>query len=197
MSDTVTQARQQSGAVAEEATQEARQLAETAKDQATTVARNATEQVGVVASEAKEQAENVMRYTRGQLRAQADEQAAKVAGSLHRFSDELRALAEGRVDEAGTARRYLQEMGGQLDQFAQRVDTRGYQGVVDDMQGFARRRPGAFLAIAAGAGFLAGRLFRSVKDEQDAGGTESTGFRPYGEIPGQAATEASPAWETS
>jgi hypothetical protein len=31
------------------------------------------------------------------------------------------------------------------------------------MQSFARRRPGVFLALAAGAGLMAGRLTRGMK----------------------------------
>ena len=36
--------------------------------------------------------------------------------------------------------------------------------VMDEMQSFARRRPGVFLALAAGAGLVAGRLTRGLKD---------------------------------
>lgn len=36
--------------------------------------------------------------------------------------------------------------------------------VVDEMQSFARRRPAAFLVLAAGAGLVAGRLTRGLKD---------------------------------
>ena len=36
--------------------------------------------------------------------------------------------------------------------------------VVDEMQSFARRKPALFLALAAGAGLVAGRLTRGLKD---------------------------------
>ena len=36
--------------------------------------------------------------------------------------------------------------------------------VVDEMQSFARRRPAVFLVLAAGAGLVAGRLTRGLKD---------------------------------
>jgi hypothetical protein len=34
---------------------------------------------------------------------------------------------------------------------------------VDEVQSFARRRPGVFLALAAAAGLVAGRLTRGIK----------------------------------
>ena len=46
---------------------------------------------------------------------------------------------------------------------ADRLNSKGFDGVVDDVQAFARRRPGAFLAIAAATGFVAGRLFRGAQ----------------------------------
>jgi hypothetical protein len=41
---------------------------------------------------------------------------------------------------------------------------------VDELQSFARRRPGMFLAITAGAGLIAGRLTRGLKDASSGNG---------------------------
>jgi hypothetical protein len=196
VSDTATEAKEQSKALAGETTEATEQIAQTAKDKAATVAQGAKEQVSQVATEAKTQAKNVARDTREQLRAQADEQATKVAGSIRRISDEFRALCEGRADDAGTVRQYLGDAGGQLDQFAQRIDTRGFEGIIDDVQRFARRRPGVFLAAAAGAGFLTGRVFRSVNDGSDDAPASSQ--RPLtGEIRGPASAQLPARWEAS
>jgi hypothetical protein len=43
------------------------------------------------------------------------------------------------------------------------------------VQRFARRRPALFLAVAAGAGFAAGRLFRGAKADSDPSAGASTG----------------------
>jgi hypothetical protein len=109
-----------------------------------------------------------------QLREQANAQATKVADSMRRLSAEFRALSEGRVQEAGSVREYAQQATSKLDQFAGQIDERGFEGLVDDLQRFARRRPGAFLLGAMGAGFLAGRLFRSVRDEQQEQSADTT-----------------------
>lgn len=58
------------------------------------------------------------------------------------------------------------------------VGTTGFDGMVDDVESFARRRPGAFLAGAAVAGFAASRLGRGVQasqQEQNGSGTSSVG----------------------
>jgi uncharacterized phage infection (PIP) family protein YhgE len=176
VADTATQVKEQSTAVATEAGQATKEVAGAAKEQAATVMQDAREEVSHVASEAKAQAQSLMNDTRQQLRAQADEQATKVAGSLRQLSDELRAISEGRTEEAGTVGNYLRDAGSQLEQFASRIDTQGVEGIVGDMQRFARRRPAAFLLGAAGAGFLAGRLFRSMKDDQSSGSSSMSGM---------------------
>ena len=50
--------------------------------------------------------------------------------------------------------------------FAERLDTNGPQGLLDDVTLFARRRPIVFLAAAAGAGFMIGRLARAGRAVQ-------------------------------
>ena len=70
---------------------------------------------------------------------------------------------------------------------ASRMEQGGAQGVVDDVTRFARRRPGAFLAGAAGVGFVVGRLVRAgaasqrerrtVDQRRDADAAERAGVR--------------------
>ena len=57
---------------------------------------------------------------------------------------------------------------------------------MQELQAFARQRPGTFLLVAAGAGLLAGRLTRGVKD---ASSTDSSGsaHRGVGEVTPNAA----------
>ena len=58
----------------------------------------------------------------------------------------------------------------QLRRLASRMEQGGAQGVVEDVTRFARRRPGAFLAGAAGVGFVVGRLVRAgAASQQDDG----------------------------
>jgi hypothetical protein len=144
--------------------------ASTAGDEAKHVAATAADQARSVVQEVKDQAGGLVRQTRGELRAQADTRSADAAGAMHTLSDRIRALAEGRPDDAGPLVGYLNEAGGRVAGLASRVDQRGLDGVLTDVSGFARRRPGLFLLAAAGAGFVAGRLVRSgARAANDAG----------------------------
>jgi hypothetical protein len=71
----------------------------------------------------------------------------------------------------------------------------GAQGVVDDVTRFARRRPGVFLAGAAGMGFVVGRLVRAGAASQRTDATDQPsssvdlatpngpGYEDRGELP--------------
>jgi len=71
------------------------------------------------------------------------------------------------------------------------LDDRDPGSLLEEARGFARRRPGTFLAVAAGLGVVAGRLSRSLVDEardtDDSGSGDVTRVR----------TTASPATGTA
>ena len=129
---------QQGQEAAERAASEASQVADTAKDQA----RQVKDEVAT-------QARGLVDQAKSELRDQGRSQA-----------DQAEALAAGRVDEAGNVADYVRKAGDQVGRVADRLDQRGIDGVVDDVQAFARRRPGAFLLGCAAAGFVTGRLLR-------------------------------------
>lgn len=138
-----------------------------AREETRELAQDARQELQHVKSEAKEQAGRVLDDARQQVREQVDAQMQRVAGSIQNVTSELRALCEGRPEEATSVRRYLDDASSSLDRLAATVEQRGFEGILEDVQQFARRRPGTFLAGAAVAGFLAGRLLRSTKDERD------------------------------
>jgi hypothetical protein len=105
------------------------------------------------------------------LRRQGDEQAQQAAQGLRRLGDQTKALAEGRVEAAGPLGDYMRQTSQRIHGMADRIDERGAQGIVDDVQDFARRRPGMFLAGAAFAGFVTGRLVRGMAAAQSSAGT--------------------------
>ena len=57
--------------------------------------------------------------------------------------------------------------GERADAVARWLEVRDPRSVVEEVKGFARRRPGVFLAIAVGAGVLAGRLTRALAEPSD------------------------------
>jgi hypothetical protein len=84
------------------------------------------------------------------------------------LSGDFQALLEGRRDEAGSLPDYAEQLARQLQRGADRIDELGLKGVLDEVQRFARRRPGAFLAGAAVAGFVVSRFGRSAVEAQQA-----------------------------
>jgi uncharacterized protein YjbJ (UPF0337 family) len=135
--------------IADRAASEASQLADTAKDQA----RQVTDEAGA-------QARGLVEQAKSELRDQGQSQTEQVVGAIHRVGDQAEALASGRVDEAGAVADYVREAGGRVRDVANRLDQRGIDGLLSDVQNFARRKPGAFLLGSAAAGFVVGRLIR-------------------------------------
>jgi uncharacterized protein YjbJ (UPF0337 family) len=144
-----TSAGQQGQEAAERAASEASQVSDTAKDQA----RQVKDEVAT-------QARGLVDQAKSELRDQGRAQADHVSHAIRRVSDQAGALAAGRVDEAGNVADYVRRAGDQVGRVADRLDQRGVDGVVNDVQSFARHRPGAFLLGCATAGFVTGRLLR-------------------------------------
>ena len=67
-------------------------------------------------------------------------------------------------------------------QMADYLDRNGPEGVLREVQDFARRRPGAFLATALAAGFVVGRLGKGVaKADENAGKPATDSFYSGGD----------------
>ena len=143
------------------------------KDRATEVAQGATEAGGRVASSAKDAAQQVAGETKSQakqllhatgdeVRTQAASQQKRLAGGLRSAGDELRTMADS-SESRGIASEVAQNVAGRVDSVASWLDSREPAEVLDEVSQFARRSPLMFIAIAAGAGIVAGRLFKSLK----------------------------------
>lgn len=147
-------ARDQARAVGGVAKREAGDTVGTAKDQASRVAEEAASQASGVVSEATER-----------LHEQARHQSDRAAESLRRAGGQMEALADGRPEDAGPMEEYARQAATQVTRAAERVESRGLDGLIEDVEGFARRRPGAFVLGTAAAGFLVGRLGRNRSSE--------------------------------
>ena len=149
------------GRVAETAKSEASNVASTAADGARDVAGEAGAQAKAVVGEAKQQFERLVSQGRVELRQQADQRNSQAVGQLRTLSEQLGALVHGQPEAAGPLAGYASDLQYRVRRLAARMEQGGPQGVVDDITRFARRRPGAFLAGAAGVGFVVGRLARA------------------------------------
>lgn len=159
--------------VADTAKSEASNVASTATDKAREVAGEAGAQAKAVATEAKQQLNQLVDQGRHELRQQAEQRTSQAAGQLRTLSEQLSALLAGRPSEAGQLVGYASDLQGHIRRLASRMEQGGPQGVMDDVSRFARRRPGAFLAGAAGIGFVVGRLVRAGAASQQENGPSS------------------------
>ena len=125
-------------------------VASTATEGARDVASEATRQASQLTKEAAAQARNLASETTGQLRDHAGQQTERAASGLRSLSEQVRALSDGRPDEAGAAGDYVRQAGDKLQQVAGRLEEGGLDGVVRDLQGFARRPAGSFPARRRG-----------------------------------------------
>jgi hypothetical protein len=161
------------------AKQRAAELADTAKSETKGVADDAKQEASAVVSEAGTQVQNVVGEAVSSLQRQADDGAGRAAGALGDFGSRLQALAEGDVERAGDLGRYAADLGQRLSGAADRLGDRGIEGLIGDVQRFARRRPGMFLAAAATTGFAAGRLFRGARAEASSDSEPDYGMQRY------------------
>lgn len=143
-------AKDQAAGLAQDAAGNAQQVAETAK----------TEAAGV-ASEVTANAKDLFNQARSDLTDQAGVQQQKVAEGLRSVAGELHSMAEN-SDQPGVATDLVRQAAERSSSVASWLDNRNPGSLVDEVKTFARQRPVAFLAIAAGAGFLAGRMNKGL-----------------------------------
>ena len=149
-------------------------------EKATDVAGTARKRAGDVAGEASDQVRDVAEELRDQLQDQARTQTQRLAENVHRLADELSTMGES-GERSSPATKAVRQIADRGHGIATKLEERGPQGLVSDLQDFARRRPGVFLAGAALAGFATARLGKGVKSTSDgtASGTGVGAGDPY------------------
>jgi hypothetical protein len=123
----------------------------------------AREQASGVAAEAGRQGRDLLQQAQGQMEEQAARGQRWAAERLLSLSDELRSMADN-SGQGGVAADVAQQAAARVGDAGQWLDAREPGQVVHEVQSFARRRPTAFLLLAAGAGLVVGRLTRGLKD---------------------------------
>ncbi len=97
---------------------------------------------------------------------QAQVQQDRVATGLRALGDQLSSMAHTSQDK-GVATDLAAQAAEKAHQFAGWLEQRDPGSVLDEVRAFARHRPGAFLAIALGAGVVTGRLVRGLTADPD------------------------------
>lgn len=122
----------------------------------------AREQASGVATEAARQGRDLVHQAQDQLGEQAARGQQRLAATLHSLSEQLTGMAGGSPQD-GMAADLARQAAAWAGDAAHWLSSRQPVQVVEEVQSFARRRPGIFMALAAGTGLIAGRLTRGMK----------------------------------
>ena len=140
---------------------EAASVKDTAADAASGVKDVAKSEVSNLAGEAKYQARNLVDQTRSQLRDQTSNQQSQLASRLNSWASELGSMAS-KSDDSGPMTELAQEASRRVGEISHWLDNHEPADLLNEVKRFARRRPGTFLALAAAAGVVAGRVTRGA-----------------------------------
>ncbi|HET9301758.1 MAG TPA: hypothetical protein VFO20_03190 [Propionibacteriaceae bacterium] len=153
--------RGEGGSTAETAKSEAANIKDTAAGAASGVKDVAKSEVSNLAGEAKYQARNLVDRTRSELRGQAGNQQSQLAAKLNSWASELGSMG-AKSDDSGPMSDLAQEASRRVGELSYWLDNHEPSDLLDEVKRFARRKPGTFLALAAAAGVVAGRLTRGA-----------------------------------
>jgi hypothetical protein len=175
------------GSKPQQAREEAREVGHEAAHAGGQVARQAAGQGKQVVTETGRQARNLAGEASAQLREQAGMQQKRAAEGLRTLGTELQSMAS-KSDQDGVASEVVRRASDAAQQAAGWLEGREPGALVDEARDYARHHPGAFLAGAAVAGLLVGRLTRGLSATGD-GGPQGGGqeHRPAGTSLGPAA----------
>jgi hypothetical protein len=177
-----------SGSTGDKVRAEASATAGQARQAAGQVAGTAAEQARTVVGEARQQAGTVIEDLRGRAIDEADGQTRRAAGTLRQWANDFSSLA-AHAEHDSPARGLTARAGDKGMRMADYLERQGVEGIAADLQGFARRRPGAFLGGALLAGLAVGRL---AKVTQTASRTDGNGQRRVTAAPAPEALPAAP-----
>jgi len=159
------------GGKADAAKGAAQDVAGDAKAKAADVAGTAKEQAANVASEVGDHAKQLYGQASETLKGQAADQQQRAAGGLRSLGEQLGRMAEN-DDEQGVASKVVRDLSTRATSVAGYLEDRDPGSLLSEVKSFAAKRPGTFIALAAGAGLLAGRLTKAltaeVKHEKEA-----------------------------
>ena len=134
----------QVGQATEQAKQQTQQLAQQARQQASSLAARGTEQ-------AKSQLAN--------QKHNASQRMVPIQSALRESAQQLRKQGQGSVGD------YAEQAADQVERFSTYLRQTEVDEIMEEVRGFARRRPGLFLGSAAAVGFFATRFLKSSSEE--------------------------------
>lgn len=176
--DVAGHAADQAAAVKDTAVEKAGEVKDVAVERGSDVAGVAKDELARLAGDARTQLQGLWQQASSQLREQAGAGQHQLADLLHSLSSELGEMAS-KSEQDGPLTAFARQAsyrGGELSHWLANAEA---SDVLTEVKRFARRRPFAFLAGAAVAGVVVGRLSRGLmaanEHATDAPGSSAVG----------------------
>ena len=164
------------------AQEEAANVKDKAFDAAGQVAGTAQEEAANVKEEAMKQARSLTDSALDEVNTQASTQQKRIAEQSRTITDDLSRLARGERAESDMVNQFISMAADRAQKFTTQLENKEPKELLNDVRRFAARRPGTFLAIAAGIGIAAGRFTRGLSDRDD-DATTTGAAQPRAAIP--------------
>jgi hypothetical protein len=158
-----TESESGSGGTVDVAKGQAAEVTQGAKEAGQHVAGVAKDQAATVGAEAGRQAKDLISQAGSELSQQASQQQQRLAQGIRALSDELHKMTQPGEQASGPAVDLAKQGAQRGHDIASWLEQREPGELLTELTTFARRRPGAFLLLAAGAGLLAGRMTHGLK----------------------------------
>jgi hypothetical protein len=140
-------------------TQGSDQATEQAKQQSQQLAHQARQQASNLASRTSEQAKSQL----ANQKHNASQRMVPIQSALRESAQQLRNQGQGQVGD------YAEKAADQVERFSTYLRQTEVDEIMEEVRGFARRRPGLFLGSAAAVGFFATRFMKSTSEEASSG----------------------------
>lgn len=114
-----------------------------------------------VKEKVRETASTLAHDAKEQAREQFDSRKGTAIGELDGLASALRRAGSELDNSSGMSGKVLSTVADRIESFSRSLDGRDLDGIVHDVEGFARRNPAAFLGGAIAIGFLASRFLKS------------------------------------
>ncbi|WP_146926560.1 hypothetical protein [Cellulomonas xylanilytica] len=163
-----------SGSTKDAAKEQASDLKDKASGAGEHLLGQAKGEAAAVTDEARRQLGDLWSQARDEVAGQASTQQRRLAGGVTSFAGQLNQMADS-PSEQNIASDVVREVGNRAEALGRWLEDHGPDEVLEEVRSFARRRPGTFLLVAAGAGVVLGRLTRGLKDASSSSSTGSTG----------------------
>jgi hypothetical protein len=162
--DVAETVREGSSEVARTASNDAVQVAHAARDAGVDVAQTAKREAASVLDEATSQAHKASADVKQRVRDEVDRQHKGMVDRVDAFARELNTMAAAHPQTP--AGDLVGMLAARSSTFAEYLGQHGPEAVLKEVQSFARKHPGTFIAAAVAAGFVVGRLGKGVWQSQ-------------------------------